>query len=360
MEILDDYTGVDDGFDLESIVSDTLRENQQEANEFLQLLWGNWDVKAAFILWAKGETDGAYLYDPSDSQKISYDVCRNGIETDIYFGVGLQNGDLKYGGRGKAQDVVAIPGLWMDVDLKRVSSPEDDQVPSLDDALGLIKSLPWGPPSIIVESGNGFHVYWLFKTPWYFYSEDDRKKAMDLSRRFQTHIQRLGRQQGWNWDYTGDLSRILRIPGTLNHKDKSNLKPVRLYETSDHRYDPAELEGFLPADRHEPEPPRHTEGITYHDLPQADLSPILDDCLFMAHFRDDAAKLKEPEWVAGLTIVARCTDAVENAHKLSKPYAGYSYEDTEAKLLHAKNKMGPRTCSLIHDELAPNLCETLC
>ena len=181
---------------------------------------------------------------------------------------------------------------------------------------------------------------------------------MDLSRRFQTHIQMLGRQQGWNWDYTGDLSRILRLPGTLNHKDKSNLKPVRLYETSDHRYDPAELEGFLPADSHEPEPPRHTEVIAHPDFPQADLSPILDNCLFMTHFRDDASSLREPEWVAGLTIGARCTDAVENAHKLSEPYAGYSYKDTEAKLLHAKNKMGPRTCSLIHDELAPNLCES--
>ena len=168
MEIFDDYTGVDDGFDLESIVSDTLRENQQEANEFLRLLWGNWDVKAALILWAKGETDGAYLYDPSNFQTISHYACRTGIETDIYLGVGLQNGDLKYGSRGKVADVVAIPGLWMDVDLKRLSSPKDDQVRSLDDALDLIKSLPWGPPTIIVESGNGFHVYWLFNTPWIF------------------------------------------------------------------------------------------------------------------------------------------------------------------------------------------------
>ena len=64
------------------------------------------------------------------------------------------------------------------------------------------------PPSIIVESGGGLHVSWLLKEP--FELGEDAAEAKLLLRRLATH-------------FDGDMNaaecaRILRVPGTLNHK----------------------------------------------------------------------------------------------------------------------------------------------
>jgi len=75
-----------------------------------------------------------------------------------------------------------------------------------------------------------------------------------------------------------------------------------------------------------------------------DLALIESRCKFMAHVRADAAHLPEPEWYAGLSIVARCKGGDDLAHELSKPYTGYSYDEAEAKYQRAKTESGPRTC----------------
>lgn len=77
-----------------------------------------------------------------------------------------------------------------------------------------------------------------------------------------------------------------------------------------------------------------------------DLALIEERCAFMAHVRADAASLPEPEWYAGLSILARCRNGDTLAHEVSRPYPGYNQWETEAKYLRAKS-VGPARCDHI-------------
>lgn len=77
-----------------------------------------------------------------------------------------------------------------------------------------------------------------------------------------------------------------------------------------------------------------------------DAALIESRCLFMARVHAEAASLPEPEWYAGLSILSRCRGGDDLAHEWSKPYAHYSWGETEAKYQRAK-AVGPSTCAHI-------------
>ena len=65
-------------------------------------------------------------------------------------------------------------------------------------------------PSIVVDSGGGFHAYWLLGEPFYLDTDADRERARRLQAAWVTYT---GGDQG-----AKDMARILRLPGTYNHK----------------------------------------------------------------------------------------------------------------------------------------------
>ncbi|MDI9368201.1 MAG: hypothetical protein QM445_07595, partial [Thermotogota bacterium] len=77
---------------------------------------------------------------------------------------------------------------------------------------------------------------------WIFDSEDERPKAQAMCEAW--HKQILGRAEAHNWtvDATFDLSRILRIPGTKNLKNKDDVRDVKLIASNwTIRYEPDDL-----------------------------------------------------------------------------------------------------------------------
>lgn len=81
--------------------------------------------------------------------------------------------------------------------------------------------------------------------------------------------------------------------------------------------------------------------------PPADFDRIAARCRFVAHCRDDAATLPEPDWYILLTIAARCRDGRRLAHRLSAPYPRYRAAETEAKIRRALDCTGPYRCRTI-------------
>lgn len=79
----------------------------------------------------------------------------------------------------------------------------------------------------------------------------------------------------------------------------------------------------------------------------ADFERIAARCRFIAHCRDDATTLSEPDWYILLTIAARCTDGRRLAHRLSAPYPRYRWAETEAKIDRALTCTGPYRCRTI-------------
>ncbi len=94
-------------------------------------------------------------------------------------------------------------------------------------------------PSLVIWSGGGLHVYWLFRKPLYFHTPEERQAVKDLSARFQKAIILQGQERGWKLDNTSDLVRLLRIPGTFNHKADPVM--VEILQETDLKYEPSDF-----------------------------------------------------------------------------------------------------------------------
>ena len=168
---------------------------------------------------------------------------QSGRKRDTYFGIGLHREALGEGQRGTAARVSALPGLWADLDVKGEAHQANNLPPTGKDAMRITEAIPL-KPTLIVHSGHGLQVWWLFKELWVFEGEDERKEAQELSRRFQATLKQRAKGYGWQMDGTHDISRVFRPPGTLNHK----LKPVEVrvirYDEGA-RYNPADFEQYL-------------------------------------------------------------------------------------------------------------------
>ncbi|OQX04534.1 MAG: hypothetical protein BWK80_53510, partial [Desulfobacteraceae bacterium IS3] len=101
----------------------------------------------------------------------------------------------------------------------------------------------------------------------------------------------------------------------------------------------------------------HIENIQYSDMskadeclvsyPPADFEQIAAQCAFIAHCRDDAETLSEPDWHIMLTISVRCRDGQALSHRLSQDYPKYNYHETQSKIGYALQKNSPYCCETI-------------
>lgn len=162
----------------------------------------------------------------------------------VYANVGTQRERLT-GGRGGAGTVCALTGLWADVDSRGLAHASERLPPTDDDALALVAEFPL-PPTLLVHSGHGLQGWWLFREPWTLDSDAEHAAAAELARRFTATMQSYAAAHGWAIDNTGDLARVLRVPGTVNRKVAGAPAPVRLLHVDeDARYTRDDLEPYL-------------------------------------------------------------------------------------------------------------------
>lgn len=170
-------------------------------------------------LIAEGVPHDALEGEFNDAQIIDY----NSLGYNIYF---LPNFPTRYEGRTvTGADVDNFHYVFIDCDLK-------DEVYPSKDALIEIVSAANIPPTRIVDSGNGVHVYWKV-------SNLDAMSFLRLQRR----LCRL-----FNTDpAVSKLYQLMRTPGTYNTKDKNNFKRCEaLYEDLSISYTCEQLDKLLP------------------------------------------------------------------------------------------------------------------
>jgi hypothetical protein len=108
-----------------------------------------------------------------------------------------------------AEDVVAIRSLFIDVDVKPDAYP--DTKTALDALKGFITSSGMPMPSAVVGSGSGgFHVHWALDRAL------TRDEWQPLANKLADATKKLGLMT--DSQCTVDSARILRVPGTKNHK----------------------------------------------------------------------------------------------------------------------------------------------
>ncbi len=160
----------------------------------------------------KGETAKSEFY-RLDKEEPNWNSIRD-MNTDkhnIYFGVCGRKSKS-----GKAEAVNLVPALWVDID-----NVSDSQYRDLISRIYDKDEMPI--PSYIIWSGHGVHIYWLLKKPFKIDSSEDAK-----------HIRGYlyGLTDLLHADHCHDLSRVMRLPETINWKHIN--APVACYIDLDH------------------------------------------------------------------------------------------------------------------------------
>jgi len=240
------------------------------------------------------------------------------------------------------QNAKALKAIWIDIDVK----DDPKHYGSLEEAWEAFTifrreaGLP--PPSAIVKSGGGLHIYWLSDRPltpaeWAPYAHGLRSLLLKHKVRCDAGL-------------TTDDVRLLRLPNTLNHK-YTPPRPVELLPSPLVEYDFAEDLEFLAV-----EPPPSTVALTINpsfigktpiainavdklsdgieqkeELPPLPLAPILAGCAFIRDaLETGGADHSQPEWNLITLAATFLEDGHELAHKMGSGHSGYSEDTTNA------------------------------
>ena len=316
-----------------------------QATDFLQTIY-NGASSGWLTVWTLPDKKTAYFPVIKINDVAVY--AESLTEThDIYYGVGLRGKKLGKNQRGGNEDVTVIPALWSDIDIQSPAHKETALPPTIEDALDFLDSLPL-KPSLVVNSGNGLHVYWLLDKPLGIATGAHRNNIAGALRGWQMFINAAAKEKGWKLDNTSDLSRVLRLPGSLNHKKGSPGERVTVIAESGARYAPTDFSAYIQQEEKPEDPP---EGTAAFSGTVGSGERILEKCAFMRHCRDNAATLPEPQWYAMLGNLALCSDGAALCQEFSKAYPGYNAAETKNKIAHAKEAAKPHTCAYIRDAL---------
>lgn len=246
--------------------------------------------------------------------------------------------------------------LWMDIDCGPTKGVPDEKGKVkgyLDQDVGLQEFQKFCvavglPKPILVNSGNGIHAYWLLEETL------TRRQWEPLSQR----LRELCVEHGLIVDSSVfEASRVLRIPGTFNFKDKSNPKPVSVWNEESPRIPYEQLKELLGA----PEPkeeipdfiPRSTspmmEALMANKVKRFQTimmkSAQGEGCAQLLHCYQNQTDIEEPLWRSALSIAAFCVDADSAAHKMSNQHPEYDPAQVEGKVQNLRNKGGPHHCA---------------
>jgi hypothetical protein len=255
-----------------------------------------------------------------------------------------------------AGNALAVKALWIDADV----GTKKGEYATVEDALKalILFRERHGLPqySALVASGGGLHAYWISKTAltvkeWAPYAEGLRALLL---------ADGVVKDPG----ITTDVARILRVPGTFNHKTNPP-KPVLLLNTPLVMYDfPAQLAVLptmapatstvqgVPAPTHslfaegvnpdrfkngpaavfamlKGEPDLHA-GIDKHEDMLLDPRPIFKQCGFYKEaLRTGGADYDNALWMYSVLGATFMENGNVFAHEISKGHASYSEVDTQ-------------------------------
>jgi len=149
----------------------------------------------------------------------------------VYFGVNPCRHTKTEKERVVNEDIIGINCLYAEFDAKDFSNSKALASQHIDRLLM--------PPNVLIDSGGGFHAYWLLKETAMINSPLDLDQLKDIQARWVAYV---GGDLG-----AKDLARVLRVPGTVNYKYNPPRKVTQLYAVYDLPYELDDLTRLLPA-----------------------------------------------------------------------------------------------------------------
>ena len=162
----------------------------------------------------------------------------------VYFGVAIQHPSRQPNPfeRSRNASAYVLPGVYFDLDLASGAHAASTLPATDSEGLAFLYALP-AKPSLIVHTGGGLHAYWLFEQPVWLRTEADRTTVTHLLQQFAYTLSQAGKAHGWTLDALRDLARVLRPPGTINHKYGT---PVEVIAERAVRYTLADFDWLIP------------------------------------------------------------------------------------------------------------------
>ncbi len=117
--------------------------------------------------------------------------------------------------KGSAEEAAVLPALWVDIDC-------DGDLTQREQALAKLHAFE-PKPSVIIDSGGGWHGYWLLDEPYPLAGDAERKQAAALLKGL---FDALGGDPG----YVKSVASIMRLPGLVNTKPERNGALVRIVD----------------------------------------------------------------------------------------------------------------------------------
>ncbi|MCP3956931.1 MAG: hypothetical protein GY719_03675 [bacterium] len=255
---------------------------------------------------------------------------------------------------GSTASATLLPALWADLDVAGPDRLGRSLPPDRAAALTVLEGVAY-PPSILIDSGGGFHAYWLLREPLELTKLAHRRRARDLVARLQGALARRAREHGWVLHDCSDLGHLLRFPDTFNHKlDPSRDVKVVQFPMAPgvdrYRYRPEDFAAL-------PEPPvssllerlLHLAGDLLYDGPPGHFPPVFAGCSWLRHCYEERTFLSTDELNAAITIIARCTaggvDGRRVLHRMSGDHPGYDPLILDQLIDHALATWEPRPCT---------------
>lgn len=228
----------------------------------------------------------------------------------VYFGVNPSKNKLTGSARGTKENIEGINCLFGEFDKK--------------DGWTLDKIEKINPsPSIIVSSGGGWHCYWLFK---------ETVKVNNDNIFLLSHI-----QHSWV-DFVGsdpgakDISRVLRVPGSINNKYNPPKEVEFIKADFSQLYDIDELAKLLPVEENETK-----QKIT---LP---IDPIkqLKDISIASKILSSKNDYKFDNYGNWFEILSILKDYGEAGYGIAQTWSKLSDKYNEVKFIEQWNKVKP-------------------
>ena len=247
----------------------------------------------------------------------------------------------------RVTNVKSLSSFYLDLDCG-IGKEYTDQNEAFLDLKRFVKATGL-PRPMLVNSGYGIHVYWVL-TDSISYAEW-LPVAQALKDACIRH--NLSADNG----VTADAARVLRVPGTRNHK-RGTHKPVMFFGTGEFRdveFDEFSrligAEGISIPTKVDNEENAFKKAMIENS--ENSFRVILDKtvkgvgCEQIKNIMENQQNISEPLWRAGLSIAKFCNDADKAVHKMSERHSEYSESLTEEKADLIK---GPYTCAKFAEE----------
>lgn len=226
------------------------------------------------------------------------------------------------------------------------------------------------PRPTLVSSGGGVHAYWVVGEA--IPSQEWRSIAQSLKDVAVAYGLKIDPSR------TTDVSSVLRVAGTQNHKG-GQTRPVMLLQegvvTPRHKFEQLVRDAAIRQGTPQPKAPTlfgaavpdgaalfgksNTEHDSDIEFDPVSLKAVAKTCAQVKRLILAKGDVSEPEWYYGLLNVVRFVENGDKLiHKVSEGHPDYSPTETDEKAAQLASKsLGPTTCETMAQHCGPALCK---